>query len=391
MKTQRTLLVAAAVALAACSGPSITTPSGTLSEFQGRYSLQGVVADAITGVRLGGSDLKLYLIQGADVRSPARLNTESSDPLMGEYAFTGIPVDYNAGNKTYKLVAIKPGYQRFESDLTFVASSFSGVLDTVYNVIGNIYLFPIGVSAPSVTFTVTYNGKPVPNATVQLDPVTSQNSTTFNQADALAATGGLLASMSGTTNAEGKVVFDGTTLALGGAYQVQVLPVNFTDSAGSTVKLARFKAGTNVVVGVSLTEQRVALADLTPTTAPLYLAAASNLPVGQLSPTGTLAFTFNVPVTLVNPAGFSASVANTTGVLAAQPVTANLSADGLTLTLTPNFSTPIGAGDRGTTILYGDGTALVSPKDYPALTYAVFSLRFSDNSLPSGLVDVRAP
>ena len=54
-------------------------------------------------------------------------------------------------------MAVKPGYQRFESDLTFVATSTATVVDTVYNLIGNIYLFPIGASAPTYTFTLQDN------------------------------------------------------------------------------------------------------------------------------------------------------------------------------------------------------------------------------------------
>ena len=86
------------------------------------YTLQGIIADAVTGQRLGG-DLKLYLIQGPEVRGPSRLITGTSDPLMGEYAFTGIPVTFagfdGTPSNTWKVVAIRSGYQRFESELAF--------------------------------------------------------------------------------------------------------------------------------------------------------------------------------------------------------------------------------------------------------------------------------
>lgn len=397
MSTWKSLAVVALLLAGACVTKENTTTTAppALPEFSKTYTLQGVVADAATGARLGGSDLRLYLIQGADVRSPARLNTDAADPLMGEFAFTGIPADYNTAaqpNKVYKVVAVKPGYQRFEADLTFVART-GAVLDTVYNRIGNIYLFPLGVTAPALQYQVRYNGKPVPNATVLLDPVVTQNDATFNPGDALAATNGLLASVSGTTDAAGQVTFAGSTLALGAAYQAQVLPVAFTDSAGTVVQLARFRAGTNVVVGLANTVQTVVLGDLTPTGAPLYVVSASNQPVGQLNAAGNLQIVFNAPVTLVNPAGFTAAfVGTTTGVFATPPVTATLSGDGLTLTLAPSLTTPIGAADRGLAIQYGDGTALVSPRDYPTLTARVFAdLTFATGTAPSGLVEVRAP
>src|SRR5436190_21369866 len=66
-----------------CNGPVLLTLGQT-------YTLQGIVADAVNGSRLG-SGVSLYLVQGPDVRGPSRLVT--SGDLAGEYAFTGIPVD----------------------------------------------------------------------------------------------------------------------------------------------------------------------------------------------------------------------------------------------------------------------------------------------------------
>jgi hypothetical protein len=269
------------------------------------------------------------------------------------------------------------------------------MVDTVYNRIGNIYLFPIGVTAPDYVYTVTYNGKPVPNATVQLDPMTSSNSMTYNPADALPATTGLLASLSVTTDSSGKATFAGTGLVLGGAYQVSVLPVMFTDTAGNTVQLARFTTVTNLVVGITNNVLQIALTDLTPTTGTVYITSATNQLAGQVIQSGQLVLTFNAPVTLVNAAATSFSATlfnNATATLAVPAVTAALSADGLTLTLSPNFAVVPGATDRGLGINYGDGTALVSPRSYPAQTLRVFAdLRFANGDVPSGVVVARAP
>ncbi len=369
-----------------------TTTTPVTNEFSRTYTLQGVVANAVTGARVGGNDLKLYLVQGVDIRTPTRITSDAADPLFGEYAFTGIPADINATNKTYKVVAVQPGFQRFESDLSFQARS-GALVDTVYNRIGNIYLFPVGVTAPDYVYTVTYNGKPVPNATVQLDPMTSSNSLTYNPADALPATTGLLASISVTTDASGKATFAGSSLVLGGAYQVSVLPAPFTDTAGNTVQLARFTTVTNLVVGITNNALQIALADLTPTTGTVYITSATNQLAGQVIQSGQLVLTFNAPVTLVNATSFSATLFNNaTATLAVPAVVATLSADGLSLTLSPNFAVVPGATDRGLGIIYGDGTALVSPRSYPAQTLRVFAdLRFGNGDVPSGLVIARAP
>ena len=395
MTTWKRFATASLMLSCACVTKETTTTTTTTpvtNEFSRTYTLQGVVANAVTGARVGGNDLKLYLVQGVDIRTPSRISSDAADPLFGEYAFTGIPADINATNKTYKVVAVQPGFQRFESDLSFQARS-GALVDTVYNRIGNIYLFPVGVTAPDYVYTVTYNGKPVPNATVQLDPMTSSNSLTYNPADALSATTGLLASLSVTTDASGKATFAGSSLVLGGAYQVSVLPVPFTDTAGNTVQLARFTTVTNLVAGITNNALQIALADLTPTTFTVYITSATNQLAGQVIQSGQLVLTFNAPVTLVNATSFSATLFNNaTATLAVPAVVATLSADGLSLTLSPNFAVVPGATDRGLGINYGDGTALVSPRSYPAQTLRVFAdLRFGNGDVPSGVVIARAP
>jgi hypothetical protein len=393
-KVRMAAVLALALGATACTtkeNTNTTTTPTPSNDFTKSYTLQGFVADATTGARVGGGDLQLFLIQGADVRTPTRLNSGASDPLLGEFAFAGIPADYNAGNKRYKVVAVKPGYQRFESEVVFTAFK-STVLDSVYNVIGNIYMFPIGATAPSLRYTVTYNGKPVPNATVILDPAPASSDPLYNTGSALASATGYLASLIATTDASGVATFGGANLALGGAYSVQVLPVAFTDTAGTTVQLARYDSATNVVVGLADADRWIALSDLT--YANVYVVSASNQPVGQVNASGALAITFSAPVALRNPTGFTATLTGGTGVLGAPPVTATLSADNRTLTLAPNLSTPLGAADVGVTITYGNGTAFVEPLDYPAASGPVFG--GTGPTLPNGLavnpaVVMRAP
>src|SRR5438552_17433805 len=104
------LAMAGLLIACSCGNPNVLALGTT-------WTLTGVVADAVTGARIGGGDLKLYLVQGADVRGPTRLIT--SGDLMGEYAFSGIPADFASGtNQTWKVVVVKGGYQRFESEIS---------------------------------------------------------------------------------------------------------------------------------------------------------------------------------------------------------------------------------------------------------------------------------
>src|SRR4051812_4537902 len=95
------LALAGLLTLFACSDSNNPVTLVDLS-----FTLQGVVADAITGARLGG-DLKLYLVQGPSIRGPSRLISGAGDPLEGEYAFTGVPLNFNGGNNIFKVIAIR--------------------------------------------------------------------------------------------------------------------------------------------------------------------------------------------------------------------------------------------------------------------------------------------
>jgi hypothetical protein len=390
MKNLRTAaVIAVALIVSACTTKENTNTNTTTTPtpsngFNRTYSIQGYVADATTGARIGGSDLQLFLIEGATVASPARLNSGATDALLGEFAFTNIPLDLMGGNKTYKIVAVKPGFQRFESEISHVAVTTllgdpANAFDTVYNYIGNIYMFPLGATAPDYEFTVTYNGKPVPGATVLLDPVPEDNVATTNQGHALGAASSFLASLTGTTNASGVVTFAGANLVLGGAYTVQILPVDFTDTAGTVVPLARYINATNVVVGVSNYVQRAVMSDLVPSN--LYITRVSTLPEGQISATGTLEITFSAPVTLhLNGTGFSAALAGTaTGALGTPGANAEIVSPTV-IRLTPNYTTQLAAGDQGVTVTYGNGTAFVTANDYPGYDYNVFDLLFADGT-----------
>lgn len=376
-----------------------TFPAPAVNQLDLRYTMQGKIMDATTGQALGGNDLQLFLVQGVTNRTADKLIVDPASPLMGEYAFNNIPADTVNNNKTFKVVAVKSGYQRFEGEVTFTATATGGNLyDTSFNRVGNIYLFPVGAAAPSYTFTVTLNNKPVPNAKVLLQPRASTNVQTAPGtvvSSTIAATTGYLQTLEGTTDASGKVSFAGGDLVLGGSYLPVVQPVIFEG-----MQTAR-TVGTAVQVGLSNSSAVIAADYLANSGNPygLFVTTASNTNPGSITGSGILTMTFSRPVILNGATGFTAVVYSdnfgSTAALNVAPntVTASLSGDGLTLTLTPNFTTPFAADDFGGTVVYSNGTASVSVREAPGDSFQVFGdlLNAVSNANQSGEVQMIGP
>ena len=352
-------------------------------------TLQGTIMNAITGERIGGKDMEIYLIQGDTVRKPTTFNTgekngggffqrndNATTALMGEYSFTDIPAgsSFATGDATnptdpehneYKMVVIKAGYQRFEA----VVDLFD-----IDNKIGNIYLFPEGYATPDYIFNIVCKdgGKPVPNATVLFQPQAAANDMLTSDDNVLKPANGYLPSLQAVSDAKGMVTFAGSKLALGARYALTVLPVEFEGIHLGINEDSTFDIGYTTSYYIDM----VYLVDLEGYDYGLYVKEISNLAYDQVDSTGTLKITFNRPVTLgARPApatanfGATASVAGyhaSSGVLdATAPVTAVPSTDGLTLTLTPKWTTAPAATDFDTAIQYLDGTGYLSVKGYP--------------------------
>lgn len=382
--------------LAGCSDGDTSNNAVPDNFFNQTATLQGTIFDAVDGSRLGGTSLKVTLVQGTLYRSPNVLkNGATETTFAGDYAYASIPISLN--NQTeYRIVVTRNGYQQFEAAISFDANAAagSGTLDKNYNYVGNIYMYPLGATANDVTVRVTAFSEPVEGATVLLNPNPAANNMTADNSNIYQnAQNGFLPSLSGITDASGEVVFAGTSLVLGGNYDIDVLPL--TTAEGT--QLARSNNAVNITIGTSIIIQNVAMADVVPgTTDGLYVVSASNTDPNNVTSSGVLTLTLSRAISLVDETTINASLANaTTAALdftgIGTSVTATVSVDGLVLTLSPNFVTPPEAfnGPNATTadnaLFVNYGTALVrltSANDTGSI-YNVFALIDGSGGTPS--------
>jgi len=355
------LLLMTAVLVAGCGDTTNATstaaaPPVTSTDFVRSWTIQGKVMDAVTGEAIGG-DTQLWLVQGATDRSPNKFHTAPTDVLLGEYAFTDIPTELVDNNAMFKIVAYKPGFQRFEAniDLISVPTAIAGlvIVEGVKNVIGNIYLYKLGETAGNVSVYVRDpHGVPVPNATVLLKQVANSNTTLADVGNRLGATAtssifaaGVYSSLSMTTNGAGLATFSSANLTLGGNYNVTVEAMTFQGEM-----LANY-AGTAFTVGTD-NMTRVANMANAAGSVPLFVTNASNQVPGTITPSGVLTMTFNQPISL-STYTFTATLSSAgTGSLTAASYAGVLSNNGTLLTLTPGFATPVPATALGATLTW---------------------------------------
>lgn len=328
-------------------------------------TLQGKIMDALTGEAVGGDDLKVYLIQGINNRTPSKLITNISDPLAGEYAFSSIPVGIVNVEKelNFKIVVVKKGYQRFESDISIQASFAAGTdfTNEVFNRIGNVYLYPLGSSAGDVSvYVYSPQNMPIPNATVLLQQDVAGSDTISYTGDRLVATAGLFASLTGTTDSTGVATFSGDGLTLGGSYRIVVEALTFEGEQLATTIPTPF------ITGLDSTTRVV---NMGPIGNSLFATSASNSIPGTITPNGNLTITFNQPI-LLSTKNFTAIV-NDGGTFTTQTVTGVLSDGNMTLTLVPTI-TKVPTG-KGATIAYTyDGDIFLRNSQAPTV-YTLFT------------------
>lgn len=320
-------------------------------EYNKTFTLQGKIMDAVTGAPIGNDatgTVTMFLIQGDADRGPTKLHTDPNDPLVGEYSFSGIPADLSTapGEAVFKVVVSRQGYQDFAANINFDAGNPGGfgafANNGTLNMIGNIYLFPIGSAPGDVQITVLSDHLvPVPNATVLLQQdvfnngavaITSSNNGV--DTNRLVAAGGLNTSMTATTDANGVATFSGANLVLGGSYIAAAQAINFQGDQLATTKTAAF------IIGTNSSTRTINMTGITT----FFATSASNQVPGTITPSGALSVTFNEPIAL-STTFFTATLNSVVTGTVTSPVVAVLSNNNQTITLTPTFTAnPTGAG-----------------------------------------------
>jgi hypothetical protein len=352
------------------------------NKFDQKATIQGTVFDATTGNRIGDDTLEITLVQGTDYRSPKVLNTNPEKPFLGDYAFDNVPVTLAAewcdedqgdcyGSATYRIVATMTGYETFEGYIRLQTDMYDNentlgtdgqnndvpTMNTIYNYIGNIYLFPLGSTAPDYTIYVEYDYERVPGATVYFEYKPEDDNAVTNVTDyRICAEEALGRTLIGTTDANGMVTFSGANLVLGGKYRLSVLPVVYEN-----VQLGLWQSAT-FYVGWDNNEYLVTMYDLVPgnNTDGLKIVSASNRDSNHVVKSGVLTLSFNQPVTLVDETlcGAALSGALDGGALDATgtPVTdseVTITGSGTsTLVFTPNLSTVLGTNASGVSVTF---------------------------------------
>jgi hypothetical protein len=364
-KLTQKFLAVSLLALAGCEGEANS----------GR--LVGFIVDGQTGQRLnffkaandknnldadGDSQSQVYAIIDGEFRRAqpcgrGDLNDKNGIEADGCFQINGIPE-----GMTIPIFAQAPNYERFVSEYTY--AEINSDVEHAQKV-QNIRLFPKGFSV-NYRFNVSYNNQPVPNAQVicQYSPI---------DGNSLQVSGNFLppvntgtTTITATSNTEGVAEIAGAQLVNGASYRCEAVMSQSMD--GLTLS-----GQGNITAGVTQSEQRMVLSTSGSTDTLLYAVRSSADDNTKLvGADGKLVITFNRPVEIVpgtadcqyavatiaypDSDGLTGSIyptpagSTTNGV--SESVNADVSTDGLTLTLGFKTETPFDADDRGTYVTF---------------------------------------
>lgn len=366
-------------------------------------TLQGCIYDGYTGARIGGKDLKVYLIQGTKQRKPSSLITDTNSVIKGEYAFSAIPVTSSEIiSSTFKLVVDKPGYQQFESEFSFISdydakllgstleeltggngSYLQGLTNTlqyesVMNKIGNVYLYPDSLTAQTIRVMPFAHGGFLAGVPVTLrrlsgfiDPgsVSSTVKTPSNDGSEggnrdtrLYPSNGIYNVITKVTDENGYVEFTADELVLGASYRTTAGPaevdgIKYVLTTGMT-----FNAGYTTGSGAQEIVMDEAVGDMPEVTIEDEDLNEAN---------GNVVFTLNRPITLTTAdiKGIKATVDDydpTGDTLFIKSVAASVSSDGMTVSFVPTFNRKLVKAEP-ITITYSATTS--NPLTYSTVNY----------------------
>jgi hypothetical protein len=284
------------------------------------------------------------------------LSKENSIEADGCYQIDGIPL-----GEQFPIFVQTPGYERFMGRYTMKTWNEDINQESSQEVV-NLRVFPTGF-AVDYRFLVNLNGRAVPGVKVNcqyLDQAnTLQTTGNFLQPEATGST-----TVSATTDANGIAVIPGAQLVNGAAYHCEAV-------LSGTVDGRVLSGQSDIVAGMTQSEQAMSVTS-PGTTDPNFYAVYSNADdldalQGQ---NGKLVVTFNRPVELApgtadcqvatlttadrdNDGSVGRFVADQANNNASETVTAEVSADGLTLTV--GFKppeVPLDADDRNTQVSF---------------------------------------
>lgn len=361
-KLTQKFLAVSLLALAGCEGEANS----------GR--LVGFIVDGQTGQRLnffkaesdknnlgedGDSQSQVYAVIDGEFRRAKPCGRGDLNDKNGIEADGCFQIDNIPEGMSFPIFAQAPGYERFIGEYTYALMD----MDVEHaQAVGNIRLFPKGFSV-DYRFNVSFNNQPVPNAQVFCQYTPTTNNTLQVSGSFLAPTTTGTTTISATSDAEGVALIPGAQLVNGASYRCEAVMSQALDG--------RTLAGQGTITaGVSQSEQRMAMST-TSSTDELFYAVRSNVDDSTklLGTDGKLIVTFNRPVEIVPGTAdcqtASASVyypdsdgiqgqlnVHSGGNSVSEQVSAEVSADGLTLTVGYRAEIAFDQDDRGTYISF---------------------------------------
>lgn len=364
-KLKKTFLV---LSLAAASGCSSSDGPGRVV---------GFVIDGQSGQRMnffnaddaknnldddGDSDSQVYaIIQGEFRRAKpcgrGDLNQENSIEADGCYQLEGIPL-----GEEFPIFAQTPGYERFMGRHTMQVWNTAFEQESAQEVV-NLRMFPVGF-ATDYRFVVNFNGRGVPDVKVNCQYRIDQGNSTQTAGNFLPPEATGSTTVNATTDANGVAVIPGTQLVNGAPYHCEALM-----SGGADGRVLAGQA--DIVAGVSQAEQSLVIDNAGAQDENFYaLFSSADDPNVLQGENGKLVVTFNRPVEVAPRTEDCQSAdlitadidadgnlgrfnPNQLGNNASETVTAEVSADGLTLTVGFKLpETPLDSGDRNTLVRF---------------------------------------
>ncbi|MCP3144338.1 hypothetical protein [Pyxidicoccus xibeiensis] len=285
------------------------------------------------------------------------LNQENSIEADGCYQIDGIPL-----GEEFPIIAQAPGYERFLGRYTMQTWNEEFEHEGAQEVV-NLRVFPTGF-AVDYRFLVNLNGRAVPDAKVNCQYRLEQGNLLQTAGNFLPPEATGSTTVSAVTDANGLAVIPGAQLVNGATYHCEAVLPGAVDG--------RVLSGqSDITAGMSQPEQAMSVSTSASTDDNFY-AVFSNAddPDTLHGQTGKLVVTFNRPVEIAprtadcqvaqlstfdrdNDGVMGRFVTDVAGNNASETVTAEVSADGLTLTVGfKQAETPLDADDRNTLVAF---------------------------------------